>query len=213
MRILKKRLNLNFVGTKLGLFSNNAIFRNKNAIYHLIVNTNSLVLPFIIKLKNMSLNYKLTVNDALSFDFDKDSISQLDAVGVETNKYHILHQNIPYKAEVVSSDFNKKSYQVKVNNSTYNVVIADDLDILIKDLGFEIGKTKQVNAIKAPMPGLILEIGVSVGQEVKTNDNLLILGAMKMENSFLSPRDGTIKAIKVNVGDAVVKGQLLIEFE
>ena len=63
------------------------------------------------------------------------------------------------------------------------------------------------------MPGLILEIFVDVGQVVKENEVLLILGAMKMENSFLSPREGTIKSVLVSVGDAVVKGQLLIEFE
>jgi biotin carboxyl carrier protein len=80
-------------------------------------------------------------------------------------------------------------------------------------MGFEVGITKQINAIKAPMPGLILEISVVVGQMVKENDNLLILTAMKMENSFLSPREGIIKAISVIVGDSVVKGDLLIEFE
>jgi biotin carboxyl carrier protein len=63
------------------------------------------------------------------------------------------------------------------------------------------------------MPGLILEISVSIGQEVKENDPLLILEAMKMENSFLSPRDGIIKSIAVSIGNAVDKGQLLIEFE
>jgi biotin carboxyl carrier protein len=93
------------------------------------------------------------------------------------------------------------------------VAIANPLDILIKEMGFETGLAKQINAIKAPMPGLILEISVVVGQEVKENDNLIILGAMKMENSFLSPRDGIIKSISVAVGDAVDKGQLLIEFE
>ena len=80
-------------------------------------------------------------------------------------------------------------------------------------MGFEVGLAKQINAIKAPMPGLILEINVDVGQSVKENDNLLILTAMKMENSFLSPRDGVIKSIAVKVGDSVVKGELLIEFE
>ena len=55
------------------------------------------------------------------------------------------------------------------------------------------------------MPGLILEIFVAVGQIVKENETLLILGAMKMENSFLSPREGTIKSVLVSVGDAVVK--------
>ena len=93
------------------------------------------------------------------------------------------------------------------------VAISNPLDILIKEMGFETGLAKQVNFIKAPMPGLILEISVVVGQDVKENDNLIILGAMKMENSFLSPRDGIIKTISVAIGDAVDKGQLLIEFE
>ncbi|MCL4126550.1 UNVERIFIED_CONTAM: hypothetical protein GTU68_064554 [Idotea baltica] len=63
------------------------------------------------------------------------------------------------------------------------------------------------------MPGLILEINIAVGQEVKENDSLLILEAMKMENILTSPRDGIIKSISVSKGDAVEKNQLLIEFE
>ena len=158
-------------------------------------------------------NYKVTVNDSFHFDLEKESISHLDAVPTESNAFHVLHQNTPYKAEIIASDFNHKSYTVKVNNTNYTVVISNPLDILIKEMGFEVGLTKQVNAIKAPMPGLILEISVVVGQTVKENDNLIILGAMKMENSFLSPRDGVIKSISASTGDAVEKGQLLIEFE
>lgn len=161
----------------------------------------------------MSSNYKVTVNDTFQFDLDKESISQLDVVQTEKNAFHVLNQNTSFKAEVVTSDFNNKTYTVKVNNTIYTVAIANPLDILIKQMGFEVGLTKQINAIKAPMPGLILEISVTVGQAVKENDNLIILGAMKMENSFLSPRDGIIKSIAVNTGDAVDKGQLLIEFE
>lgn len=161
----------------------------------------------------MSSTYKVNVNDSFQFDFVKEQVSQLDAVSIEANKFHILHQNTPFRAEIVSANFNEKSYTVKVNNNSYTVAISDALDVLIKKMGFEVGATKQVNAIKAPMPGLILEISVSVGQSVKENDSLLILEAMKMENSFLSPRDGIIKSISVNKGDAVDKGQLLIEFE
>ena len=161
----------------------------------------------------MSIGYKVNVNDAFHFDIEKQSVSLLDSVSVEDNKFHVLHENIPYKAEILSADFNQKKYTVKVNNNTYTVAISNPLDLLIKEMGFEVGLTKQVNFIKAPMPGLILEISVIVGQEVKQNDNLIILGAMKMENSFLSPRDGIIKSISVKIGDAVDKGQLLIEFE
>lgn len=161
----------------------------------------------------MSIGYKVNVNDTFHFDLEKESVSQLDAVSVETNKFHILHENTPYQAEIITADFLKKNYTVKVNNNIYIVAISNSLDILIKEMGFETGLTKQVNFIKAPMPGLILEISVVVGQTVKENDNLIILGAMKMENSFLSPRDGVIKTIAVLMGDAVDKGQLLIEFE
>ncbi len=65
----------------------------------------------------------------------------------------------------------------------------------------------------APMPGLILDIVVSAGQQVTENEPLLILEAMKMENAVLSPRDGIIKEIVANQGDAVDKNQLLIVFE
>ena len=63
------------------------------------------------------------------------------------------------------------------------------------------------------MPGLILEINIEEGQEVKENDPLLILEAMKMENVINSPRDGVIKSIAVSQGNTVEKNALLIEFE
>jgi len=161
----------------------------------------------------MSISYKVNVNDSFLFDIDAEAVSKLDAVLIGASEFHVLDKNTPFKASIISSDFNQKKYTVQVNNSNYTVNISDALDLLIKDMGFEIGLAKQINAIKAPMPGLILEISVVVGQAVKENDNLIILSAMKMENSFLSPRDGVIKSISVVRGDAVEKGQLLIEFE
>ena len=161
----------------------------------------------------MSTSYTLSVNNTISFDLNESDLKNLDAVSVENNKFHVLKDHKPYKAEIVSADFISKKYTIKVNNNTYEVAIADALDMLIKSMGIERGRTKVVNAIKAPMPGLILEISVEVGQTVKENDPLLILEAMKMENSFLSPRDGVIKSIAVEKGHAVDKGQLLIEFE
>ena len=161
----------------------------------------------------MNNNYKLSVNNATSFEFTESDLEKLDAVRVEKSKFHVLNDSKPYQAETISTDIIAKKYTVKVNNNTYEVAISNPLDELIKSMGIERGKTKVVNAIKAPMPGLILEISVEVGQSVKENDPLLILEAMKMENSFLSPRDGIIKSIAVVKGNAVDKGQLLIEFE
>lgn len=161
----------------------------------------------------MSNTYTLTVNDSSEFEITGDAMASLDAINTGTGAWHVLKDNIPYSAEITGTDFHSRRYTVKVNNNTYTVSIATALDALIKKMGFEVGAAKQVNEIKAPIPGLILEISVSVGQEVQAGDNLLILEAMKMENSFQSPRAGIIKTIAVQKGDAVDKGQLLIEFE
>ena len=161
----------------------------------------------------MDNNYQLTVNNTQIYDRKASENSNLDAVEVSPSKFHILKNNQAYTAEIVEADFVIKTYTVKVNGNTYNVAIENSLDLLIKEMGFLVGGSKQINEIKAPMPGLILEMSVSVGQEVQENDCLLILEAMKMENSFLSPRAGIIKSISAKKGDAVEKGQLLIEFE
>lgn len=158
-------------------------------------------------------SYKLYVNNNNTFDLSESDLKNLDAVKIGQSKFHVLENNKPFTAEIISADFISKKYTVKVNNNIYEVVIDGALELLIKGLGIERGRTKVVNTIKAPMPGLILEINVEVGQTVKENDPLLILEAMKMENSFLSPREGVIKSIAVTKGMAVDKGQLLIEFE
>lgn len=161
----------------------------------------------------MNPSYKVNVNNTFDFDISSEEILKLDAIVISPSKFHVLQENTSYKCYITESNFNSKSYQVKVNNNTYNIDIFNDLDILIKDMGFEVGVLKKVNDIKAPMPGLILDINVKVGQEVTENESLLVLEAMKMENVLTSPRNGVIKSISVKKGDTVDKSELLLEFE
>lgn len=65
--------------------------------------------------------------------------------------------------------------------------------------------------VKAPLPGKILQVKVSVGNKVKKGDVLLIMEAMKMENEVMASKDGVIEAIKVNIGDNVLEGDVLLE--
>jgi biotin carboxyl carrier protein len=160
----------------------------------------------------MSDVFKVKVDNSSEFDISKNDISKLDAVSTK-GKYHILQNNSSFKAEVLNSDFNNKTYSVLVNSNTYEVKIANNLDQLISKMGFSQGTNKQINKIKAPMPGLILDVMVKEGQTVQEDDALLILEAMKMENVIVSQREGTIKTISVKKGDAVDKNNLLIEFE
>ena len=66
------------------------------------------------------------------------------------------------------------------------------------------------NAITAPMPGKIIDIKVSVGDNVKRGQEIIILEAMKMHNPVLATNDGVIKDIYVKAGDSVQTGATLI---
>lgn len=161
----------------------------------------------------MSQQFKVSVNQKFNFDLTNKETDDFSIQTLKNNQFHVLHENKSYDATLKNSDFLNKKYIIEVNNVVHEIQISDALDRLINDLGFSLHATKTINEIKAPMPGLILDIAVKVGQEVQENDLLLILEAMKMENSFQSPRSGIIKSIAVSKGEAVEKGQLLIDFE
>jgi len=66
------------------------------------------------------------------------------------------------------------------------------------------------NAIKAPLPGTVTDICVTVGQQVNVGDTVLVLEAMKMQNNIEAESAGTVKAINVNKGDSVMEGAVLL---
>lgn len=65
-------------------------------------------------------------------------------------------------------------------------------------------------AVVAPMPGVILSVSVSAGQNVKKGDVLCTLEAMKMENEIYAPRDGVVAAVSVVKGESVESGKALV---
>lgn len=161
----------------------------------------------------MKNNFKVKVNSKWELPISKEEVLSLDVVKLKKNKYHLLENNQSIQGEIVKTNFNKKEYAVKVNGAIYEVSIENQLDQLIKNMGFSTGSSKNVKLIKAPMPGVVLSVNVKVGQEVKEEDTLLILEAMKMESSIMSPSIGVVKNVLVANGNTVEKGQLLIEFE
>ncbi|ALU25439.1 acetyl-CoA carboxylase biotin carboxyl carrier protein subunit [Myroides odoratimimus] len=161
----------------------------------------------------MNKTYQLKVNADTVFESEDLLQGDINVSSVNESTYHVLKNNRSYDVEILENHFTDKNYTVNVNGNNYSVNIQTELDKLINQLGFSLNSTKQVNSIKAPMPGLILDILVTVGQEVAENDNLLILEAMKMENNLSSPRAGIIKSINVTKGATVDKGLVLIEFE
>ena len=161
----------------------------------------------------MNKNYSLKVNETFDFNFTSFDTKKLDVLKLSTSKFHVINNSKSFDIQVQNSNFIEKEYTLSINSNSYKVKISNELDLLIKEMGFSMGSAKKANDIKAPMPGLILSINVKVGQEVKEGESLLILEAMKMENSISSPKDGVVKSIRVKNGKTVEKGTLLIELE
>ena len=135
-----------------------------------------------------------------------------DLLELSPHSFHILHQNRSYRVELLKADYESKSFVVRIGHREYNLQAQDRYDLLLEQMGIGGAQKSSLNHIKAPMPGLILEVKVQAGDIVKKGDPLIILEAMKMENIIKSPGDGKVKLVKVQQGKNVEKNQVLIEF-
>ncbi len=155
--------------------------------------------------------YQVTVND--QYEFADQDLPLLDVLQVKDDHFHILHNHKAYRAEVVEALPLEKAFLIRINGNNYQVTLADQYDQLVKNLGLTTNIAHKVKEVKAPMPGLVLEIMVEAGQTVKEGEPLFILEAMKMENVLKSPGDGTIAEIVVEKGAPVDKGAILLVME
>lgn len=130
-----------------------------------------------------------------------------------------------YKVEI--SEVNDDNIaKVIVNGDTFEVEVEKPAEPEKKKI--ELGKptsqeekneeetttaVNSANALKAPLPGTITSINVTVGQEVKAGETLLVLEAMKMQNSIEAEKSGKVTAIAVKVGQAVLEDDPLVVIE
>lgn len=164
--------------------------------------------------------YQIKINEKFDYQLQADKgIWQvngvplsLDTYPIKDNLLHVLHHNQSYRVEIVDFSKTDKTATLKVNGHTYRLAIKDQFDDLLHQLGLDNLQSNKIAELKAPMPGLVLNVFVQEGQEVKKGDNLFVLEAMKMENIIKAPADVTIKSIKIKPTDKVEKNQVLIVF-
>ncbi len=127
--------------------------------------------------------------------------------------FNCIKDNRSVNAFIQKEDSTLKKVKVEIEGEVFEVELKDELDQMLDEMGFSKAISKQIKEVKAPMPGMVLEITVKEGQQVKEGDKLLILGAMKMENAITISAAAIIKRIAVKAGQAVEKGQVLVELE
>jgi biotin carboxyl carrier protein len=126
--------------------------------------------------------------------------------------------------EVEVKNFEGKYAEIEVNGTLYEVEIQTrkESSKTPKLVRREVPRPKDAHLIrkeealyqvKAPLPGIIMQVTVKEGDEVKRGDKLLVYEAMKMENSLAAERGGIVRSIKVNAGDSILQGDVLLEIE
>ena len=135
-----------------------------------------------------------------------------DLKWIGDRKIHLIQGSRSLEAELLAVDLEAKTLQIRLGHKTTTILLKDRFDLLLEKMGMNAAGSGSLKEIKAPMPGLILDLKVAPGDVVKKGDVVLILEAMKMENSIKSPGDGVVKAVNVSLKQSVEKNQVLIQF-
>ncbi len=124
--------------------------------------------------------------------------------------YHLVFNNKSYRLFIESIDKNKCT--IFVNGRSHEILVKDERDQLLDRYGVADALHSIEREIRAPMPGLVLDILVAETDVVEAGGGLIVLEAMKMETSIYAERAGTIKEITAPVGTQIDAKDLLLVF-
>lgn len=167
--------------------------------------------------KNIKITYKDTVfdvqnqSDGLKINGSNPSLHQITTI--QKGVFIVNIEGINYEVFVLEQSPNSKYLKLKVNQSIIELSITDTFDELLSKMGMQFKTETKITDLKAPMPGLVTDICVFVGQKVVKGDVLLKLEAMKMENNIKAIGESVIAKIVIEKGQTVEKNQALILFE
>ncbi|MCR4619422.1 MAG: acetyl-CoA carboxylase biotin carboxyl carrier protein subunit [Paludibacteraceae bacterium] len=140
-----------------------------------------------------------------------DKIYDLDVVMPENGVCSILHDSKSFNAEFKRSE-NGKNYLVNTQFHSFPVEIIDSQAKYLRTRKKE-ETDEQQDRIFSPMPGKVVKILVSKGQQMQAGDPAIVIEAMKMQSEYKVKRDCVIKDILVNVGDTIDGNQTLITLQ
>ena len=150
----------------------------------------------IIDEKHISIDGKI-----LTIDFESVSGQPV---------YSLIVDGKSHEAYVQQGDDN---WQVLLRGRLYPATVEDEREKRLRSAaGGGVTETGEYH-LKAPMPGLVVAIPVSEGQDVVKGQVLLILESMKMQNELKAPRDGVVGRIRVKTGESVEQRQTLLSVQ
>ncbi|MEN8137545.1 MAG: acetyl-CoA carboxylase biotin carboxyl carrier protein subunit [Bacteroidota bacterium] len=161
---------------------------------------------------NRKYEIELSEDSIFTGKIDSDNFS-FSIKSQNKNNYIIEKDGIEYDLDIIDLNENTKTIEILVNGKYFKTNLRDQYDKLIHNLGYGRKNDSESRYIKAPMPGLVLDILIKKNDPIKEGQHLLVLEAMKMENIIKSNSVGKIKNVNISKNDTVDKDEILIELE
>jgi biotin carboxyl carrier protein len=169
-------------------------------------------MPVEIKIDDRIAWVNLLHQDGNFLEIEVDGkIYKVDLMHTAGGTFSIIEGGHSYNIELVPHDQPKK-YTAYTLYNIYNVEVIDAEARYLMNRGAN-GFGAAENTISSPMPGKVVKIPVSEGNEIKEGDTAIIISAMKMESEYKAPKNGIVKKINVKEGDTIEGNQILIELE
>jgi len=167
--------------------------------------------------------YMVTV-EGKEYDVELEYHSEYYKATLNGREVHVNRQRLDEKRSLLLID--NRSHEVDIRSDGYDnrlVVFMQGRDIPVEIEDYHLAQLRKTagmasgpaveKTLKAPMPGLILEINIKPGDKVAKGAPLMIVEAMKMENIIKAPAEAVVKAVHVDKGASVERNDRLLEFE
>jgi len=130
----------------------------------------------------------------------------------DPNTFSMLIDRRSYLIESAPVRPDNGEYFARVMGRHYDVEVLDELLVAVRDAE-RVLEHAGTFTVKAPMPGMVVEVKVAPGEHVAAGDSVVVMEAMKMRNELTSPVAGSVKLVSAAVGDKVESQTALVVIE
>jgi len=166
-------------------------------------------MTYVVEVNGRRLDVEIRDGEAI-VDGVKYSVSMQTVAGTPVR---IVGVNDAVHRVVLRERVARGRYRMWLDGHRYDAEALDSRARAIRDMQASVAKPSGPAPLRAPMPGLIVQLRVKVGDTVTAGAGLVVMEAMKMENELRTVAAGKVRAVHVTVGSAVEKGALLVELE
>ena len=166
-------------------------------------------MKYVVEVNGRRLDIEIRDGEAI-VDGVKYSVSMQTVAGTPVR---IVGVNDAVHRVVLRERVARGRYRMWLDGHRYDAEALDSRARAIRDMQASVAKPSGPAPLRAPMPGVIVQLRVKVGDTVTAGAGLVVMEAMKMENELRTVAAGKVRAVHVTVGSAVEKGALLVELE